>query len=329
MTKISIIIPIYNIEKYLSRCIESCINQSLKEIEIICINDGSTDTSQSIIDRYFINDSRLRKLTIKNAGAFNARMAGVEIANGKYIYFLDGDDFLEIDAMEKLWRSAINSEADIVSGKVYQLYENGSTKIINNYNFELINGIDFLSILLNEPIYLWGHLFEINYFKSVKIKMPERVDFSEDLIAMIQLAYNAAKVIFCDSYIQYYCIHQASVTKNMNQKHVNDALMSVRFTKNYILSLNVGKIIEYKIIAINIICIFNIVRYWNSKVLITEDFDLITKNNLTNKVISDYIDKYYKGKLERFLLLLISFNSIFIIRTFNSIKFIMLKLLKF
>ena len=119
MTKVSIIIPVYNIDKYLSRCIESCIKQSLKDIEIICINDGSTDTSQSIIDHYILNDSRLKKLSIKNAGAFNARMAGVEIAKGRYIYFLDGDDFLENDAMEKLWICANKSEANIISGKAY------------------------------------------------------------------------------------------------------------------------------------------------------------------------------------------------------------------
>lgn len=320
MTKISIIIPVYNIDKYLSRCIESCIKQSLKDIEIICINDGSTDTSQSIIDHYILNDSRLKKLSIKNAGAFNARMAGVEIAKGRYIYFLDGDDFLENDAMEKLWICANKSEANIISGKAYELYENGAIKIINDYDFELINGIDFLSILLNGPIYLWGHLFESNYLKSFKIIMPKRIDFSEDLMAMIQLAYNAAKVSYCNSCIQYYCIHQTSVTKNMNQKYANDALSSVRFTKNYILSLNVEKNIEYKIIAINIICIFNIVRYWDSKMLISEDYDLITKNNINNIAIANYLDNYYKRKLERYLLSIICLNASFIIRSLNSIK---------
>lgn len=326
MTKISIIIPVYNIDKYLSRCIESCIKQSLKDIEIICINDGSTDTSQSIIDHYILNDSRLKKLSIKNAGAFNARMAGVEIAKGRYIYFLDGDDFLENDAMEKLWICANKSEANIISGKAYELYENGAIKIINDYDFELINGIDFLSILLNRPIYLWGHLFESNYLKSFKIIMPKRIDFSEDLMAMIQLAYNAAKVSYCNSCIQYYCIHQTSVTKNMNQKYANDALYSVRFTKNYILSLNVEKNIEYKIIAINIICIFNIVRYWDSKMLISEDYDLITKNNINNIAIANYLDNYYKRKLERYLLSIICLNASFIIRSLNSIKSLIRKI---
>ena len=101
---VSIIIPIYNVEKYLTKCIESVINQTYKNLEIILVNDGSTDNSKEIIDKYSLIDSRIKVINKKNGGLSEARNAGIEIAKGDYIGFLDSDDWIELNMYEKLYK---------------------------------------------------------------------------------------------------------------------------------------------------------------------------------------------------------------------------------
>jgi glycosyltransferase involved in cell wall biosynthesis len=112
--KVSVIVPFYNVEKYLSKCLDSVINQTLKEIEIICINDGSTDTSLKIALDCAEKDSRIRVISQNNRGVSVARNVGIHIATGEYVYYLDGDDYLELDALEELYHRAKDDNLDIV-----------------------------------------------------------------------------------------------------------------------------------------------------------------------------------------------------------------------
>ena len=102
MPKISVIVPVYNVEKYLARCLDSIINQTLADIEIICINDGSTDNSLEILNDYAKKDSRIKIIDQTNAGLSCARNAGMQIAQGEYIGFVDSDDWIDLDFYEKL-----------------------------------------------------------------------------------------------------------------------------------------------------------------------------------------------------------------------------------
>ena len=111
---VSVIIPVYNIEKHLEKCLDSVIGQTLKDIEIIVVNDGSTDNSPRIIDRYARTDSRIVAIHKANEGLAYARKSGIEAAHGKYVQHLDGDDFLEPDACELLFNRAEETNADIV-----------------------------------------------------------------------------------------------------------------------------------------------------------------------------------------------------------------------
>ena len=112
-TKVSVIIPVYNAEKYLRECLESVVNQTLKEIEIICVDDGSTDGSLAILHEYAAKDRRVRILTQKNQYAGIARNHGMKIAQGEYFAFWDSDDLFELNALEEMYRHAIKTEADI------------------------------------------------------------------------------------------------------------------------------------------------------------------------------------------------------------------------
>lgn len=103
MSKVTIIIPVYNVEKYLEKCLNSVICQTLKDIEIICVNDGSTDNSQQILKEYAQKDERIKIVDKKNGGLSSARNAGLDAATGEYCYFLDSDDWIELNTLEKLY----------------------------------------------------------------------------------------------------------------------------------------------------------------------------------------------------------------------------------
>lgn len=121
--KVSVIIPVYNAEKYLRQCLDSVINQSLREIEIICVDDGSTDGSREILKRYAEKDKRLTVLPQENSGPGVARNKGLDHASGEYVMFLDADDWFELDMLEKLVQSAEKNSSDIVICKTAQFDE--------------------------------------------------------------------------------------------------------------------------------------------------------------------------------------------------------------
>ncbi len=126
MSKISVIIPIYNIEPYLSQCLESVVNQTLKDIQIICVNDGSTDNSKAIVERYQQTDNRIILIDQENKGISEARNAGLNCSDidGKYVYFLDGDDTLNIYALEILFNKAEKEKLDILLFKAVSFSDN-------------------------------------------------------------------------------------------------------------------------------------------------------------------------------------------------------------
>lgn len=114
MPKVSVIIPVYNVEPYLKQCLESVVGQTLREIEIICVNDSSTDGSLLILEDYQRKDKRIQIITQKNAGAGAARNKGLRMAKGKYLSFLDSDDFFETDMLEKAYDMAEQVQADFI-----------------------------------------------------------------------------------------------------------------------------------------------------------------------------------------------------------------------
>ena len=112
--KISVIVPVYNVEKYLSKCLESVLNQTFKDFELIIVNDGSTDNSQGIIDKYSSIDSRVISLLKKNGGQGSARNYGLQYANGEFITFIDSDDWVELTMFEEMYNFAIKNNSDVV-----------------------------------------------------------------------------------------------------------------------------------------------------------------------------------------------------------------------
>ena len=114
MIKVSVIVPIYNSEKYLKKCIDSILNQSLKEIEVILVNDGSTDGGMRIMEEYSKNDPRVVILNLKNGGPGKARNEGIKIAKGEYLSFVDSDDYIEMEFLERLYETAVHNKVQMI-----------------------------------------------------------------------------------------------------------------------------------------------------------------------------------------------------------------------
>ncbi len=125
MAEISVIIPVFNVEKYLARCLDSVISQSFEDIEIICVNDGSTDSSVEILESYSKFDNRIKVITKENGGLSSARNTGIKYVSGKYIYFLDSDDYISTVALELLYNNAEKYNSDMVICD-YIFYDGGA-----------------------------------------------------------------------------------------------------------------------------------------------------------------------------------------------------------
>lgn len=153
MPKVSIIVPVYKVEKYIRRCIESLQSQTLEDIEIILVDDGSPDSCGSICDQYAEKDKRIHVLHKANGGVSAARNDGLSIAKGEYVIFCDSDDWMEPEAFEKLYQKATETKADIVIGDVYQVY--GEYKKMSVfYSKEFVTeDPNFISELIKADIY--------------------------------------------------------------------------------------------------------------------------------------------------------------------------------
>ena len=129
MCKVSILVPVYNVEAYLPKCLNSLIGQTLQEIEIICIDDGSTDSSGTILDEYAAKDKRIRVVHQKNGGYGKAMNTGLHLAQGEYIGFVESDDFAATEMFVQLYQAAVKYRAQIVKSNYYRYWENPNEKI--------------------------------------------------------------------------------------------------------------------------------------------------------------------------------------------------------
>lgn len=199
---ITIIIPVYNVELYIRKCIDSVLNQSYRNIEIILINDGSKDKSLSIIREF--NDKRIRVIDKENTGQSDCRYIGYSEANGEYIYFMDSDDTLEENAIQVFYESITKFDADICCCRFKLINSNGLTlKISEPYRQELLK--DNLLILKEALISgeikgtLWTKMFKKSFLEKSKLKPERRISLHDDCMFSFLSAVYAKRVCFTQS----------------------------------------------------------------------------------------------------------------------------------
>jgi len=179
MMKVSIIVPVYNVEKYLEKCLDSIVNQTLKDIEIIVVNDGTKDNSQEIIDKYVKKYPKKVKGYIKeNGGLSSARNYGLKYANGEYIAFVDSDDYVELDMFEKMYNKAISSNFDIVACDLFYVYDDKKVEAFSNINNDIFTKEEIKRSMINIYPAAWNKIYKKDLFKH-KIYFKDRVWFED------------------------------------------------------------------------------------------------------------------------------------------------------
>lgn len=224
-SKISVIIPVYNAEKWLRRCIDSILAQTFTDFELLLVDDGSTDGSPAICDSYATLDPRVRVFHKPNGGVSSARNLGLDNARGVWVTFVDSDDFLSPHSFQSLINH-INKETDIIIGD-FDFFNNES----NEYHHpSLINREQFISEYISSSwIVIWGCLIRNEILKRNKIRFPEHLRYSEDFRTMVSIL-NHSKGIVRDNSIVYHYFrgNENSATSQNNDivdKHQHQAYL--------------------------------------------------------------------------------------------------------
>lgn len=222
MAKITIAIAAYNIENYIGKCIESCINQSHRDLEIVVVNDGSTDNTLKVIEDYKKRDDRIKIVNQENRGIVEAREAGYRAATGEYILFIDGDDWLNLKAIEKLYQVAVKEKSDLVCCKYMYTYDNGK-EIVQNLNIDLSTkneDYDFLKKLLVGDFTpsIYTKLIKKAFMDKSKIEFPEGISYGDDLALIVAIGVNNPKYSYLDESLYYYYSREDSITSVISPK---------------------------------------------------------------------------------------------------------------
>lgn len=217
---ISIIIPIYNMEQFLERCLDSIVNQTYTSLEIILVNDGSTDSSGDICDAYAHNDSRIKVISQVNAGVSAARNAGLNVATGEYISFIDPDDYIKVNAYETLIPYLNNNTIDIL-----RFNANRKGEILNRLPFEgeyagkrfeeevllpMIGSEKFGGMFILGV--LWIHLFKREIIEKNHIRFNKELRRCEDRLFTITCMLHADKMFFSDDILYHYQVNDESLS---------------------------------------------------------------------------------------------------------------------
>jgi glycosyltransferase involved in cell wall biosynthesis len=224
MDKISVIVPVYNVEPYIRKCLDSIINQTYKNLEVICIDDGSTDNSGKICDEYAKHDSRLKVIHKSNDGNSSAINIGLDTFTGSYVGFIDSDDWIEPNYYESLYITIKENKVDIVCGGYYKDTLEKCTIVKNKLpidkgklNREQV--LKYTFIRDSYPAfgaYYWNKLFCSSFFKltegdGYKIRAHEDLEVGGDVLLFAECALQASSAIYCESSYYHYFQRETSL----------------------------------------------------------------------------------------------------------------------
>lgn len=220
--KVSIIVPVYNVEEYLSKCLDSIINQSYKNLEIICVDDGSTDKSGVICDEYAKKDSRIKVYHKTNEGVSSARNLALSASTGDYIGFVDSDDWIEPTMYETLVNAIESKQADIAVCSFSKVYNNKIDKIQNNQHIkEDILGIsDILRYAFNPDNYrgfnigIWNKLFTTKFLKLCQFE--ENLLCGQDFVFFVEATLKSKSCVYIHNHLYNYYKRNDSNVRNQN-----------------------------------------------------------------------------------------------------------------
>lgn len=224
--KISVIVAVYNTSKYLKKCLNSIINQTFKSIEIIIVNDGSTDNSLQLCENFKAKDPRITIIDKLNEGLELSRQSGLKVAKGEFVTFIDSDDWIDLSMLEKLYNEAITFKVDIVVANSYRVFDNWAIikKKANQYGFidQKMTSKEFMEVFYKGffginifPVSIWGKLYKRSLITGIQIKKLG-FNMGEDLNFNVQVFPKAKDIYFSNSYLYFY--RYGGMTSKFNDK---------------------------------------------------------------------------------------------------------------
>lgn len=310
MKKISVVIPVYNVEKYLSECLDSVINQTYKDLQIILVDDGSTDFSGKICDVYAEKDNRIIVVHQKNAGAGAAKNTGLKLIDGDYFSIIDSDDYIELDMYEKMVNSLEKYNADIVQCLFRNVYVNDSFdrkyKIKGNYPKVLTS-----KSFLKEYLYDWKYaifankVFKSSLLKEIRFPVGRKID---DEFFTYKLVCNAKKVVNIDNILYNYRMRKTSVmNENDTDRLIYDRIDCFIERYNYVSDIYPSLKKKYNLKLYDDLLYFKDSAKDNGKILSlinnfsrkkSNGFDKLYQKIMNNKLVFEELNKSNKCEFE-------------------------------
>jgi glycosyltransferase involved in cell wall biosynthesis len=297
--KISVIIPVYKAEKYLRRCIDSVINQTYKNLEIVLVDDGSPDKCGLICDEYAQNDNRITVIHKENEGVSKARNSGIKVVSGDYIYFLDSDDFIELNTISILHRHAIETNADIIIGNYKAINQNNEIKPCNPFNRKSFTKRDYKNTSEKFKYFfgksygrnVWNRFYKTSYLKSLDIVFEEdNLNYAEDFLFNLKVFIHSPSVVLVNEYTYYYFQNDNSITNSYKRDLTEKYLTLLNSFYEYAKELDkLNKNLDLiAFIAFNAIDIsaLNCYQYSDKKFVdMKNELKKFKKSSITNKAI--------------------------------------------
>lgn len=254
--KLSIIVPIFNVEKYLQECIDSIINQTLREIEIILVDDGSTDSSPLICDRYAQIDHRIKVIHKSNAGLVSARKSGLKEAQGEFVCYVDGDDCIDIEMCQNVYEKAINSNADMVLFG-FQTMGQGTKQYVDNkiegglYSGERKNRLH-KSMLCKKYFEweilpsVWSKMFRRELLFDVQMKVPDDIKMGEDVACTYPAIEKSKRIYAMEKYFPYcYRYVESSMSRKWKLDYFDRIQILMEYLQNTFVNEKMKKQLDF------------------------------------------------------------------------------------
>lgn len=285
MPKVSVVLPCYNVSRYIGRCLNSLTCQTLSDIEIICVDDKSSDDTAEIIRQYAMRDSRIKLIQQKkNAGVSVARNTGVDAASGEYIGFVDPDDWVERDYYQKLYDKIVAEDADVCAGNTREYYTNGRIKVRN----DIINNI--IRAKCHFCYTVWCAIYKTSFIRENNICCPVGITNGEDTVFCIKCAVAANKIVGVkNTYYHYIRYTNSAEGRYYTERHIKSRIQ--------VANMIVDLINDAEISESDYICYFNKVF----RQICWDVFEKTTRRDLLYMSLTAALDIYKRNKYKSYL----------------------------
>lgn len=291
---ISVIVPVYNVENYLEKCLLSIVNQTYKNLEIICIDDGSPDNSIDILNKFAKKDNRVKVIRQKNKGLGATRNVGIRLAKGNYISFIDSDDWIENDMYENAMKIIKEKKVDIIDYSTFLNHSDVSYHLRDLSKISLkskIKGNEYLKILIENnllSVSACNKIFNLDLIKKNKIFFPEK-RLSEDFLFTLKCFFKSENIERVTKPTYHYLIkREGSITNTINQNDISDVMLTIeefnKFLKKEKIVVDI-RLKEYIFLWINRAIVFKLVKFYPKD---KEEVFKLIKNLKKKKLYSTY-----------------------------------------